>query len=304
MVIGDTFHVAAHYSLPGSSDELFDKAVRQGEITYEAGAIISRSPALSSGSPDFVDLENSTHRRRFAPLISAGIRLGYLVCVDLDGHLQGVPDATYDIIERVLAKQLFVEAGRQDKPFETSEEILMSYVDPTDGKTYYSFDDGKTFEPMTDEEFEARFPTPNVEWWTYDECKAWLDNEKVQLQSLLGESGTVSGRKFIWTQEEIDKTIAMYEDTLADIKSGIMYSKSVDGQDEVMMSYTPADISTTRDEKELYVKLDNGEEYPFGPYETNEELLAAVKPFCEKQVRLGNMEQSEANEIIARHSGK
>lgn len=34
----------------------------------------------------------------------------------------------------------------------------MSYVDPTDGKTYYSFDDGKTFEPMTDEEFEARLP--------------------------------------------------------------------------------------------------------------------------------------------------
>ena len=27
-------------------------------------------------------------------------------------------------------------------------------------------------------------------------------------------------------------------------------------------------------------------------------------PFCEKQVRLGNMTQSEADEIIARHSGK
>ena len=72
---------------------------------------------------------------------------------------------------------------------ESAENTLMSYVDPSDGKTYYSFDGSKTFEPMTDAEFEARFPTPDVEWWTYDEYKAWLDNEKVQLQSLLGEAG-------------------------------------------------------------------------------------------------------------------
>ena len=155
---------------------------------------------------------------------------------------------------------------------------------------------------MTDEEFDARFPTPNVEWWTYDEYKAWLDNEKVQLRSLLGETDTIGGQKFTWTQEEIDKTIAMYEETLSDIKNGIMYSKSVDGDDQLIMSYTPADISTSTDEKGLYIKLDNGEEYTFGPYETDEELLAAVKPFCEKQVQLGNMELSEADEIIARHS--
>lgn len=96
----------------------------------------------------------------------------------------------------------------------------------------------------------------------------------------------------------------MYEETLADIKNGIMYSKSVDGDDQLIMSYNPADISTSTDEKGLYIKLDNGKEYTFGPYETDEALLAAVKPFCEKQVRLGNMTQSEADEIIARHSGK
>ncbi len=31
-------------------------------------------------------------------------------------------------------------------------------------------------------------------------------------------------------------------------------------------------------------------------------MLAAVKPFCEQQVKLGNMSQSEADEIIARYS--
>lgn len=131
---------------------------------------------------------------------------------------------------------------------ESAENTLMSYVDPSDGKTYYSFDGGKTFEPMTDAEFEARFPTPDVEWWTYDEYKAWLDNEKVQLQSLLGEEAwTSSDGSFIWTQEKIDETIALYESILEDMKNGVMYSKNVDGQDDVLLSYNPADISTSAD---------------------------------------------------------
>lgn len=131
---------------------------------------------------------------------------------------------------------------------ESAENTLMSYVDPSDGKTYYSFDGGKTFEPMTDAEFEARFPTPDVEWWTYDEYKAWLDNEKVQLQSLLGEEAwTSSDGSFIWTQEKIDETIALYEGILEDMKNGVMYSKNVDGQDDVLLSYNPADISTSAD---------------------------------------------------------
>ena len=109
---------------------------------------------------------------------------------------------------------------------------------------------------------------------------------------------------FVWTQEKIDETIAMYEDILADIKNGVMYSKSVDGQDQLMMSYNPADIGTSTDTKELYVKLDNGEEHTFGPYETNAEMLVAVKPFCTEQVKLGNMKQSEADEILSRYAAE
>ncbi len=147
----------------------------------------------------------------------------------------------------VFATSANLEANMNDVETEVDSVSLMSYVDPDDGKTYYSFDEGTTFEPLTDEEFEARFPTPNVQWWTYDEYKAWLADEKVQLQSLLGETDRVNGHKFTWTQEEIDKTIAMYEDVLADIKRGVMYSRSVDGQDQLIMSYDPADISTSTD---------------------------------------------------------
>ena len=145
----------------------------------------------------------------------------------------------------VLTKEQFRELADRcmnaasDTTYE--ESTLMSYVDPADGRTYYSFDGGKTFEPLTDAEFEARFPTPDVVWWTYDEYKAWLDNEKVELQSLLGQT---SG-DYTWTQQKIDETIALYESILKDIQNGVLYSKTVDGSDDVMLSMNPADIAQT-----------------------------------------------------------
>ena len=145
----------------------------------------------------------------------------------------------------VLTKEQFRELedrsmnAASDTTYE--ESTLMSYVDPADDRTYYSFDGGKTFEPLTDAEFEARFPTPDVVWWTYDEYKAWLDNEKVELQSLLGQT---SG-DYTWTQQKIDETIALYESILKDIQNGVLYSKTVDGSDDVMLSMNPADIAQT-----------------------------------------------------------
>ena len=143
----------------------------------------------------------------------------------------------------VLTKEQFRELAdrRMNAASDTTyeESTLMSYVDPADGRTYYSFDGGKTFEPLTDAEFEARFPTPDVVWWTYDEYKAWLDNEKVELQSLLGQTDG----DYTWTQQKIDETIALYESILKDIQNGVLYSKTVDGSDDVMLVMNPADIA-------------------------------------------------------------
>ena len=129
MVIDDTYHVAAHYSPKNFSDDVFDSAVKLGEITYEAGALISESDELTGGKTDFVELENSPYRRRFSPLVSGGIRLGYLICVDVDNRLSSIAPETYSRIENILAKQMFVEAGRIDRPFETAEEIMMHLLD-------------------------------------------------------------------------------------------------------------------------------------------------------------------------------
>ena len=129
LVLDDTFHVAAHYLPLGFSDALFETAVRRGEISYEAGAIISENAMLTAGWADYVQLADSPYRRRFAPLVSAGVRLGCLICADTDGHLEKIPPQTWDLVEHILSKQMFVEASHQDKLFETAEDILMHLLD-------------------------------------------------------------------------------------------------------------------------------------------------------------------------------
>lgn len=129
LVLDDTFHVAAHYLPLGFSDALFETAVRCGEITYEAGAIISKNAMLTAGWADYVQLADSPYRRRFAPLISAGVRLGCLICVDTDGHLEKILPQTWELAEHIISKQLFMEVSRQDKSSETVEDILMHLPD-------------------------------------------------------------------------------------------------------------------------------------------------------------------------------
>ena len=181
---------------------------------------------------------------------------------------------------------------------ETSEGVLTSYTDDN-GETHYVLDDGNTTRTLSAEEFEQQYPSPVIEWWTYDEYKNWLDNEKEALQGIVGEKcWTASRGEFVWTQEMVDEAIALYEKELQDIKDGMMISKTVDGRQDIMIGYNPGDVETSSS-YEFFLKLDNGEEKLFGPYETSEELLAAVDSFCNDQVKLGNMDQSEAREIVS-----
>lgn len=95
---------------------------------------------------------------------------------------------------------------------------------------------------------------PNVEWWTYDEYKAWLENEKVELQGMIGEKGWTGGRgDFIWTQEIVDETIAMYEDILEQIKNGLLVSKSVDGSDDIMLAQGRDSIDSVKEGQPVYM---------------------------------------------------
>ncbi len=124
---------------------------------------------------------------------------------------------------------------------ENKDAALVSYTDEN-GTTYYSFDDGETWTAMTDEEFAAAYPEPEVEWWTAAEYAAWLENEKRDLQDMIGSKGwTQSTGWFTWTQEMVDETIAEYEEILNMIESGYLVSKTVDGDENTMLVMNPLD---------------------------------------------------------------
>lgn len=129
LILDDAFHLISHDCPLDFSDELFQETLRQGKISFEAGAAISQSRNLAEGKPDLFKPEGSPFRRRIAPLVSTGVRLGYLICVDTEGRLSKIPEETWEAVERILAKQLFIETSRQDKPFETAEDILMHLLD-------------------------------------------------------------------------------------------------------------------------------------------------------------------------------
>ena len=129
LILDEAFRVVAHHRPLGFSDSLFQDAVRFGKITYEVSALISKSQLLRTGMADYVKLGESIYQRRFAPLISADVRLGYLICIDVDGHLRNLPAIIWRRIEQILSKQMFIEASRRDKPFETAENILMQLLD-------------------------------------------------------------------------------------------------------------------------------------------------------------------------------
>ena len=131
-------------------------------------------------------------------------------------------------------------------PVDTAIQVstTVSYVDSQTGLIYYSLDGGISYESMTAGEYAARFPKPEIEWWTYEEYKAWLENEKTALQDLIGERAWTSGRgEFVWTQELVDETVAAYERVLEAIKNGTLYSKMVNGGAEgIVLSMVPGNI--------------------------------------------------------------
>ena len=203
-------------------------------------------------------------------------------------------DMSIEQLDRQLNEQ-----GKND-----DSRSMISRVDEETGQTFYSWDNGQTWTPLTDKEYEAMFPSPDIEWWNYEEYKAWLDNEKMQLQDMIGEKGwNPSEGWYTFTQEHYDARIALYEETLQEIKNGIVVSKAVNGSTDSIISYDPKDIEagTGGHAYTLTISLENGEEISFGPYETKEEILSKATPYCEAQVKAGNMTQSEFDEILSKY---
>lgn len=129
-----------------------------------------------------------------------------------------------------------------------TEDITMLVHTDVNGTDYISTDGGKTFERLDDAKLAELVTGSDVEWWTYDEYAAWLENEKEELQDIIGSKGwTQTEGWFEWTQSKVDETIAMYEDILEDIKNGMLISKSVDGDKNIVLAMSVNGVDTRYD---------------------------------------------------------
>lgn len=100
------------------------------------------------------------------------------------------------------------------------------------------------------------YNSPNVEWWTYDEYAEWLEQEKVNLESVIGEKAWTNTRgDFVWNREIVDETIALYEKILQDIKNGALISKTVDGPSDVMFASGISESPATSFDFEEYAEF-------------------------------------------------
>ena len=181
-----------------------------------------------------------------------------------------------------------------------------------------STDGGQTW--MDEEEYQKKYPKLEVDWWTYDEYKAFVDERKKSLPNLIGaprgyydENGVL--HEEVWTQEKVDKALAQYEQILEDIKNGARYSKPIEGNESFGMGGNVTDSTDVAHVKgnvlnpsgppsERYsalFSLKNGDTKDLGSYATKEERFDAVKSFCDEQVKAGKMTQQEADEILSEY---
>lgn len=117
----------------------------------------------------------------------------------------------------------------------------------------------------------------DVEWWTAEEYAKWLDEEKEVLQSMIGEKAYTGGDGwFVWTQEKVDETIALYEDNLQKIKDGMKLSKSSDDAVGITMAYSPENIEYVKQEAETVTENKDSNENVFSEEQLSEYAKAGI----------------------------
>lgn len=82
----------------------------------------------------------------------------------------------------------------------------------------------------------------DIVWWTAEEYEAYVAQQREGMAQLVAEGASAWTNQdgwFVWTQERMDEAMALYEQTLADIRRGAHVSKTVNGSDDVVIHESP-----------------------------------------------------------------
>lgn len=160
-----------------------------------------------------------------------------------------------------------------------------------EGVHQYSIDNGETW--MSANEYEEAYQIQDVEWYTYDEYKEFIEKEKINLVQMVKVKAKVWNQTDGWhiiTKEKSDEIIKLYESILEDIKNGTKISKTVDGKEDIVLSYNPSDISVAVGLG--YTISVDGENISYDSYE---ELIGDVN----QKVKDGVITKEDADKIIS-----
>ncbi len=202
-------------------DETVLKTVKNGSRREYAMALIRMEEIKSGFSPLYSHFSKNAAEERITAIMKTK-KAGFISCLAACAAVLGITGT-------------FATSAAENPDQNVISDAVILATGGENGETLYSFDRGKTY--ISAEEYEKLYGKTEVEWWTYDEYKKWLENEKKELQSVLGEKAwTQSDGHFVWTQEKIDETIALYEKTLEQIKNGMKISKTVNGSTEIVLA--------------------------------------------------------------------
>ena len=149
--------------------------------------------------------------------------------------------------------------------------------------------DGKNW--VDEADYEKNNAAPDVQWWTVDEYEAWMNEQKKEMESLIGTGdGWYDGEGVFheFTQESVAAMMDSYKGTLESIKKGVLYSKDNGDGDTYSMIPPTEDVVSSYS---VDVTKDNGKTVHIGDYSTVEELDKAISD----AVKNGQLTQEEAD---------
>ena len=151
--------------------------------------------------------------------------------------------------------------------------------------------DGKNW--VDESDYEKNNTVPDVQWWTADEYEAWMNEQKKEMESLIGTGdGWYDGEGVFheFTQENVAAMMDSYKGTLESIKKGVLYSKDNGDGDIYSMIPPTEDVVSSYS---VDVTKDNGKTVHIGDYSTVEELDKAISD----TVKNGQLTQEEADSV-------